>query len=173
MLPRRIGVARAKYLAFSGEFVSAATMCEWGLVNTVVPDAELESATDRLLSMLRKRSPLGSRRLKQLIDDGLEQPIAAGLRNELVMSDANRHSHDRREAWQRLPNGVRRCSREPDLRRQDGSPACPRFAAFRCGLWPTAHARRQLWPMFVMSNTTTGRRTQGDAGWHGTRVALV
>jgi enoyl-CoA hydratase/carnithine racemase len=109
MLPRRIGVARAKYLAFTGEFLPAQTLCDWGLVNTVVPDEQLADATEALLNRLRGKSPLGLRRLKQLIDDGLEQPVEVGLRSELVMSEAHRHSHDRAEglaafAEKRPPN---------------------------------------------------------------------
>ena len=43
MLPRAIGKARAMEMAMLGERVPAAKALEWGLINRVVPDAELMS----------------------------------------------------------------------------------------------------------------------------------
>ncbi len=97
LLPRRIGVSRAKYLAFTGEFLPAATLHAWGLVDLLASDADFDARLDALLARLATKSPLGLRRMKRLIDDGLEQPIEVALRNELVASDAHRHSHDRHE----------------------------------------------------------------------------
>lgn len=97
LLPRRIGVSRAKYLAFTGEFLPAATLHHWGLVDVLAPDEALQTVTAELLERLRSKSPLGLRRMKRLIDDGLEQPVEVALRNELVASAAHRHSEDRNE----------------------------------------------------------------------------
>ncbi|HZZ90435.1 MAG TPA: enoyl-CoA hydratase-related protein, partial [Caulobacteraceae bacterium] len=41
MLPRAIGKARAMEMALFGERVPAAKALEWGMINRVVPDAEL------------------------------------------------------------------------------------------------------------------------------------
>jgi 2-(1,2-epoxy-1,2-dihydrophenyl)acetyl-CoA isomerase len=43
LLPRMIGRARAMEMTLRGEKIPAATALEWGLVNRVVPDAELMS----------------------------------------------------------------------------------------------------------------------------------
>lgn len=96
-LPRRIGAPRAKQLMFTAEPVDAATMAAWGLVNTVVPDEQLEAATQALCDQIGARSPLGLRRMKQLVDDGLAQPIEVALRAERSAVEAHFHSHDRRE----------------------------------------------------------------------------
>ncbi|MGE0097430.1 MAG: enoyl-CoA hydratase/isomerase family protein [Hydrogenophaga sp.] len=96
-LPRKIGPNRAKWMMFSAEMVSAATMAEWGLVHQVVPGAELESTVQALAARMTDKSPLGLRRMKQLVDDGLEQPLEVALRNERVMVEAHNASHDRRE----------------------------------------------------------------------------
>ena len=40
-LSRAIGMARAKELSLTGNFLSAERACEWGLVNRIVPRAEL------------------------------------------------------------------------------------------------------------------------------------
>jgi enoyl-CoA hydratase len=85
-LPRKIGPTRAKYLLFTGDFVPASELVASGLVNHVVPDGELEAAVMALAAKLAARSPLGLRRMKQLVNDALEQPIATGLRLELLAS---------------------------------------------------------------------------------------
>jgi enoyl-CoA hydratase/carnithine racemase len=96
-LPRKIGSNRAKSMMFTADMVSAATMAEWGLVHQVVPGDRLESAVQELAARMTDKSPLGLRRMKQLVDDGLEQPLEVALRNERVMVEAHNHSHDRRE----------------------------------------------------------------------------
>ena len=96
-LPRKIGPNRAKWMMFTAEMVSATTMAEWGLVHQGVPAAELDDAVQALAARMADKSPLGLRRMKQLVDDGLEQPQDVALRNERVMVEAHNLSHDRRE----------------------------------------------------------------------------
>jgi enoyl-CoA hydratase/carnithine racemase len=97
VLPRRIGATAAKYLLFTGDTQSAAELLPLGLVNRVVPDAELVAEVDKLATRIAAKSPLVLRRMKQAVADGLEQPQAAALRLERVVLDAHRHSHDMRE----------------------------------------------------------------------------
>ena len=52
MLPRLIGKARAMEMALLGERVSAAQALDWGLINRVVPDADLPSAAMTLAQAL-------------------------------------------------------------------------------------------------------------------------
>ena len=51
-VPARVGFARAAEMAMLGERVSAPQALEWGLVNRVVPDDELEDAAGALLRRL-------------------------------------------------------------------------------------------------------------------------
>ena len=65
-LPARIGYARAAEMAMLGERVPAEQALDWGLVNRVVPDDDLEEAGTLLLQHLAKgptRSYAGSKRL--------------------------------------------------------------------------------------------------------------
>jgi 2-(1,2-epoxy-1,2-dihydrophenyl)acetyl-CoA isomerase len=65
-LPARIGYARAAEMAMLGERVPAEQALDWGLVNRVVPDSELEAAAGALLERLAKgptASYAGSKRL--------------------------------------------------------------------------------------------------------------
>jgi len=96
-LPRKIGPTRAKYLLFTAEFVPAEQLVEAGLVNEVVDDGELVAATDQLVAKLATKSPLVLRRMKALVDDGLEQHSDTALRLELLASEVHSHSHDMKE----------------------------------------------------------------------------
>lgn len=96
-LPRKIGPTRAKYLLFTGELLPAEYFLSAGLVNEVAPEGELESAVERLLAKLASKSPLGLRRMKELVDDGLEQPRDIALRAELIAGGLHAYSFDMQE----------------------------------------------------------------------------
>lgn len=96
-LPRKIGPTRAKYLFFTGELLPAGYFVEAGLVNEVAPEGELAAAVEKLIAKLANKSPLGLKRMKELVDDGLEQPRDVALRNELIAGGLHGHSYDQKE----------------------------------------------------------------------------
>jgi len=96
-LPRKIGVNLANYLLFTGEFLPAEELKACGLVNQVVTDDELENAVQILAEKLSTKSPLGLRRMKQLVRDGLEQPLDVALRQEATTLSMHFQSYDVRE----------------------------------------------------------------------------
>jgi enoyl-CoA hydratase/carnithine racemase len=96
-LPRKIGPNRAKYLMYTGEFLPARELLAMGLVNEVVPDAELTNAVERLVAKLATKSPLGLARMKYLVDDGLNQAADTALRLELSVFDLHTASEDMQE----------------------------------------------------------------------------
>jgi enoyl-CoA hydratase len=96
-LPRRVGPALAKQLMFTGAFLPAEELRHSGLLNDVVPAAELEGAVDALVTQIAAKSPLGLARMKQLTDDALEQPVEVGLRAELLASSLHGRSADMAE----------------------------------------------------------------------------
>ncbi|HKB52657.1 MAG TPA: enoyl-CoA hydratase/isomerase family protein [Ramlibacter sp.] len=96
-LPRKIGPTRAKYLLFTGELVAPAQLLAAGLVNEVAPPAGLDAAVERLIGKLSNKSPLGLRRMKELVDDGLEQGKETALRLELLASALHAQSYDMQE----------------------------------------------------------------------------
>lgn len=93
-LPRKVGPTMAKYLLFTGEFLPAADLVASGLVNEVIPDEQLTERVDRLVEVIASKSPLGLNRMKQLVNDGLDQPVATGVRLELLASEAHASSLD-------------------------------------------------------------------------------
>ena len=65
-----------------------------GLLTDVVAADLLDAAVDELVALIAQKSPLGLRRMKQLVDDALEQPVETGLRAELVASALHNRSSD-------------------------------------------------------------------------------
>jgi enoyl-CoA hydratase/carnithine racemase len=53
---RNVGRKRALEMALSGDIVDAHTAADWGLVNRVVPDAQLDSAVQDLLERVTRGS---------------------------------------------------------------------------------------------------------------------
>jgi enoyl-CoA hydratase/carnithine racemase len=54
---RAVGRKRAMEMLLTGEPIEAATALDWGLVNRVVPPAELEAAVVELVSAITRSSP--------------------------------------------------------------------------------------------------------------------
>ncbi len=96
-LPRKIGPTRAKQLLYTGEFLPAQTLCDWGLVNQVVADGELEVTVETWLAKLTAKSPLVLRHMKHLVDNGLDMPLNPALRLEASAWEAHGQSDDIRE----------------------------------------------------------------------------
>jgi enoyl-CoA hydratase/carnithine racemase len=93
-LPRKLPRNIANRLLLTGELVSARQMMEWGLVNEVLPDEDLASYTSEFAHRIARLSPVGLGWIKQMIANGLEQPIDGALRNEIVAFEAHSHSAD-------------------------------------------------------------------------------
>lgn len=85
-LPRVIGPTRAKYLAFTGELLSAEQALAMGLVVEVAAPDELAGRAEQLASTIAQRSSSALRLFKQAIDDGLDQPLPSALRLELLVT---------------------------------------------------------------------------------------
>ncbi len=93
-LPELIGRARAKGMIFSGEPIAAETAEGWGLVNEVVPGAELEARAEELAKRIAANAPLAVQFAKAAIDgaDG-----RAGFTLEALSGALAAHSQDASE----------------------------------------------------------------------------
>ena len=90
-LSRMIGIARAKELAFTGNFLDARTTCDWGLVNRVVPAGELLATAKKLAADIAGIDPAMVQAYKALIDEGHAQSLGDALATEhRRSSEANR-----------------------------------------------------------------------------------
>jgi len=62
-----------------------------------VPAERLTETVDALVANLAAKSPLTLRRMKRLVQDGLEQPIESAIRLEHMMGDLHWTSDDMKE----------------------------------------------------------------------------
>jgi enoyl-CoA hydratase/carnithine racemase len=85
-LARAVGPFKAKEMLFTAGRYSAQEMAAAGLVNRVVPDSDLHKATEDLVAELAERSPLGLRRMKEMVNDGLDMTWELAARYELTVS---------------------------------------------------------------------------------------
>ena len=97
VLPRRIGLNRAKYLLFSGENVSARDMMDWGLVNKVVADEDLRDAVQTFTNRLADKSPAVLRRMKRVANRSMDVDETAALAEEMLNLRAHMRSWDMHE----------------------------------------------------------------------------
>ncbi len=81
-LPRRIGTRRAKELIFTGDVVDAARALELGLVNAVVPHAQLMDEARGLAGRVLRCGRVAVQQAKAAIDGGMEMPLPQGLELE-------------------------------------------------------------------------------------------
>jgi enoyl-CoA hydratase/carnithine racemase len=92
-LSRAVGRKRALEMLLTGKLVDAATAADWGLVNRVVPAAELEAATRELACKIAQASSftvaLGKQAYYAQID--LDQPKAYAYAKEVMTLNALAH----------------------------------------------------------------------------------
>ena len=81
-LPRLVGHGRAMLLNLTGEFVGAETARAWGLVEKVVPVAELEAAALEIARQIAAQSPHAVAVLRELARTTRDLPLEEGLRRE-------------------------------------------------------------------------------------------
>ena len=77
LLGRIIGERRARWLLLSGEFIDAFEAERIGLVNRVVPEAELEQTSASLAAAVARHSRSAVRRTKRLIISDIQEILRA------------------------------------------------------------------------------------------------
>jgi enoyl-CoA hydratase/carnithine racemase len=98
LLPRLVGIHRAKELALFGDIISAAEAERMGLVNRVVPHAELDRFVDDWAGRLAEGPPLAMQMTKQLLNAALASSLEDALHAEAMAQSVNFASEDTREA---------------------------------------------------------------------------
>ena len=98
-----IGVTRTRELFLLGNYIDAGTAQQWGLVNTLAPTAELESASLRMAGELAANAPLSQTGNKRVIAALLraQGALPADVEQELIgLRRASFESQDLREGMQ-------------------------------------------------------------------------
>ncbi|HPF71799.1 MAG TPA: enoyl-CoA hydratase-related protein, partial [Candidatus Krumholzibacteria bacterium] len=96
-LPRLVGRGRALEMILTGDMIDAPTALALGLVNRVVPAAELADAVRAAARKIAERSPLALRAALQAVAGGLETGLAGGCRLEAGLFGVCGASGDARE----------------------------------------------------------------------------
>jgi 2-(1,2-epoxy-1,2-dihydrophenyl)acetyl-CoA isomerase len=97
LLSRLVGVHKAKELMFLADDVPAAEALALGLVNRVVPDAELEKAAREWAERLAVGPTRAFALTKNLVNRALEVDRATAFREEADAVELNMATHDGRE----------------------------------------------------------------------------
>jgi 2-(1,2-epoxy-1,2-dihydrophenyl)acetyl-CoA isomerase len=82
LLPRLVGVARAKELLLLGRKLSGTEAASWGLIHRAVPDDEVESAAAALVDQLKHGPTVALGLTKQCLHRALEGGLTDAMQNE-------------------------------------------------------------------------------------------
>ena len=96
-LPRLVGRGKALEMILTGARLPASEALRIGLVERVVPAAEVLEAAMQLARTLADKAPVAVRYAKEAVVKGLELPLADGLRLEGDLSTLLRTTEDRLE----------------------------------------------------------------------------
>ncbi len=107
-LPRAVGIRKAKELSLTGNYLSAREAERLGLVNRVVPGAELMKAASELAGQILSADQNVVRQMKRLIDLASQSSMGEGLRIERDFFSAYNHSDRARQAGERRESVIER-----------------------------------------------------------------
>ncbi len=96
-LPRLVGLGTAFKLIYTGQIVGAAEALRIGLVDEVVPHAELRARTLALAESIAAKSPVALRLIKEAIRASVRAPLDEGLRHEQSLFAVAFASRDKEE----------------------------------------------------------------------------
>jgi 2-(1,2-epoxy-1,2-dihydrophenyl)acetyl-CoA isomerase len=97
LLPRLVGLARARQLVLLGEEVSGEQAVAWGLIHTAVAEEELDAAADELLGRLAAGPTVALGLAKWLLHASSASDLDGQLRNEAFALELSSRSEDFRE----------------------------------------------------------------------------
>jgi 2-(1,2-epoxy-1,2-dihydrophenyl)acetyl-CoA isomerase len=98
LLRQRIGVHKAKELAFTAKMLSGTEAHELGLVNAVVPADELDASVAELAATITAGPPLALSMSKRQLDNASGSSLAHALEIEALAQTVNASTADLREA---------------------------------------------------------------------------
>jgi enoyl-CoA hydratase/carnithine racemase len=98
LLPRIVGMHRAKELALFADIIDAAEAERIGLVNRVVPDATIDDFVAAWAARLAAGPPIALAMTKRMLDDSLQVTLEEALDDEGVCQTVNLTTSDTAEA---------------------------------------------------------------------------
>jgi len=98
VLPRRVGLHRAKELALLAEVIDAVEADRIGLVNRIVPEADLDAHVADVAARIAAGPPLALSMSKALLNHGSQMSMSQALEAEAATQATNFGTADAREA---------------------------------------------------------------------------
>jgi enoyl-CoA hydratase/carnithine racemase len=99
-LPRLVGKGRALQLILSGEMIGAQEAYRIGLVNEVVPAADLITRAEAILKQIFANAPIAVKFALEAVNKGLETSLAEGLSLEAALFGLCAGTEDKKEGTQ-------------------------------------------------------------------------
>lgn len=96
-LPRLVGKGRALQLILSGDTISAQEAYRIGLVNEIVPNANLIPRAEAILQQIISNAPVGVKFSIEAVNKGLETSLDEGLRIEASLFALCAATEDKKE----------------------------------------------------------------------------
>ncbi|UUO00844.1 enoyl-CoA hydratase-related protein [Mycolicibacterium novocastrense] len=97
LLPRLVGLARAKRMLLLGEKVSGADAAEWGLIHAAAPKSELTAVSDELVERLAGGPTVAIGLAKQSIHYGQHASLSDTMNRELYNVELSCRTTDFKE----------------------------------------------------------------------------
>ncbi|HVB93163.1 MAG TPA: enoyl-CoA hydratase-related protein [Acidimicrobiales bacterium] len=97
LLPRAVGMARARELLLLGRKLGGTEAAEWGLIHRSVPAGEVDRVADELVATLAAGPTVALGLTKWLLHAGASSPLDDHLRNEGFAMELSSRSDDFRE----------------------------------------------------------------------------
>lgn len=97
LLPRLVGLRRAKQMLLRGITIDAPTAAAWGLIDEVVPSAELEQAAGKLAAELAAGPTFSLGHTKHLLNNPAASDLGEALHQEAASVEATIRSADFKE----------------------------------------------------------------------------
>lgn len=98
LLAKRLGLHRAKEVAFTAEMLGADRIREVGLANAVVPVDELDAAVAEVAGRIAAGPPMALSMTKRLLDHAAHSSLAQSLESEALAQNVNLGTSDLVEA---------------------------------------------------------------------------
>jgi len=97
LLPRLVGIARAKELLLLGEQISGAQAAEWGMIHRAVSEADLDEAAESLVRRLADGPTVAIGLTKRCVHGALGTSLVEAMAKEALALELSSRSQDFRE----------------------------------------------------------------------------
>jgi 2-(1,2-epoxy-1,2-dihydrophenyl)acetyl-CoA isomerase len=98
VLAKRIGLHRAKEIAFTAELMDADRVAQLGLANAVVPADQLDAAVHAVAEKIGGGPPIALSMTKRLLDNAATSSLIQSLEAEALAQNVNLGTSDMAEA---------------------------------------------------------------------------